>query len=258
MAGALLVAMPTLMTMEVWWGGFTIPPIRIILLLVVNFGVLLVLQHYSGLHPRKTASGQFRAALVAMGIGILVSSVILLALNVIRSETVVSDIVGKIALESVSVSLGASVAISEFGDGHPVTEERRSRPDLRPSLGIALGGAMIFGFNVATTDEIVILGEQLTWIHAVAIVVTSILLVLGISYAVGKSRMQIEPLSRKWLPFYLREAISTYVLALLVGAFLLWIFGRIGTETGLAPSVHMMLVLGLATTLGATAGELLV
>ena len=114
-AGGLLVGMPTLMTMEMWWGGFTIPTIRILLLIVVNFGVLLVLQHYSGLHPRKTPAAQLRAAIVAYAIGIVVSGIILLAFAVLRDDTVLGDLIRKMALQGVPVSLGASVAASEFG-----------------------------------------------------------------------------------------------------------------------------------------------
>src|SRR5215213_5685894 len=117
-AGGLLVGLPTLMTMEVWWGGFTVPSMRILLLVVVNFGVLLVLQHFSGLHPRKTPAAQLRATVVAYAIGIVVSGIILLAFGVLRGDTISGDVIRKIVLQSVPVSLGASIAASEFGANH--------------------------------------------------------------------------------------------------------------------------------------------
>lgn len=256
--GGLLVGMPTLMTMEMWWGGFTIPSIRILLLVLVNFGVLLVLQHFSGLHPRKTAMAQLRAAIVACAIGIIVSGIILLVFGVVGAETVMSDIIRKIALQSVPVSLGASIAASEFGEDHEQAEHRQDRALLFPSVGIGISGAMILGFTVGATEEPMIIGEQLTWLHATALLVISVALALGISYAVGRRRLGIDPFDRDWLGFYLRESLVTYVAAILVAAFMLWTFGRIGAETGLAPAVHMVLVLGLVTVLGATAAELLV
>jgi|ERR687895_1137849 hypothetical protein len=51
--GGLLVGMPTLMTMEMWWGGFTIPSVRILLLVVVNFGIFLVLQGTPSRKPSR-------------------------------------------------------------------------------------------------------------------------------------------------------------------------------------------------------------
>ena len=256
--GGLLVGMPTLMTMEMWWGGFTISSARILLLIAVNFGVLLVLQHFSGLHPRKTAMGQLRAAIVACAIGIVVSGIILLVFGVIGAETVPADIIRKIALQSVPVSLGASIATSEFGDAHEQAAHRQDRALLFPSVAVGISGAMILGFTVGATEEPMIIGEQLTWVHATGLVLISVALALGISYAVGRRRLGIDPFDRKWLGFYLRESLVTYVAATLVAAFMLWTFGRIGAETGVAPAVHMVLVLSLVTVLGATAAELLV
>jgi len=257
-AGGLLVGMPTLMTMEMWWGGFSIPSIRILLLVVVNFGVLLVLQHYSGLHPRKTPAAQLRAAIVACAIGMVVSGIILLAFGVLRDDTVFGDVIRKIALQSVPVSLGASIAATEFGVAHEQAEHRLHRPLLFPSVGIGIAGAMILGFTVGATEEPMIIGEQLNWMHATGLVVISAAVALGISYGVGRRRLGIDPFDRKWLGFYLRESLVTYAVAILIAAFMLWTFGRIGVDTGAAPTVHMILALGLVTVLGATAAELLV
>ena len=256
--GGLLVGMPTMMTMEMWWGGFAIPSLRILLLVVMNFGVLLVLQHFSGLHPRKTAAAQLRAAVVACGIGIVVPAIVLVVLGVLRGDTVFGDALRKIALQSVPVSLGASIAASEFGATHEEAEHRLDRALLFPSVGIGIAGAMILGFTVGATEEPMIIGEQLTWLHAAGLLVISVALVLGISYGVGRRRLGIDPFDRAWLGFYLREALVTYAAALLVAAFMLWTFGRIGVDTGLAPTVHMILALGLVTALGATTAELLV
>ena len=256
--GGLLVGMPTLMTMEMWWGGFNIPSIRILLLVVMNFGVLLVLQHFSGLHPRKTPLAQLRAAIVAYAIGIVVSAIILLVFGVLRADTVFGDVLRKIALQSVPVSLGASIAASEFGVAHEEAEHRLDRALLFPSVGIGIAGALILGFTVGATEEPMIIGEQLRWPHATGLVVISVALVLGISYSVGRRRLGIDPFDRKWLGFYLRESLVTYAAALLVAAYMLWTFGRIGVDTGVAPTVHMILALSLVTVLGATAAELLV
>jgi putative integral membrane protein (TIGR02587 family) len=258
LVGALIIGMPTLMTMEMWWGGFTIPAPRLLLLLTVNAGVLALLQHYSGLHPRRTAAGQLRAAIVAAGIGILVAAGILFVLGVLRHDTVFRDAIAKIALQSVPVSIGASIASTHFDAHHEETENRREGALFFPSLAVGVGGAMVFGFNLAATEEPMIIGEQMTWMHAIAIVLVSVVIVFGISYAMGKRRLKMDPFSREWIGFYVREAVSTYAVALLIAAYLLWTFGRIDTDTALVPAVHMVLSLSLVTTLGATAGELLI
>ena len=117
---------------------------------------------------------------------------------------------------------------------------------------------MILGFTVGATEEPMIIGEQLTWMHATGLLIISVAVGLGISYGVGRRRLGIDPFDRKWLGFYLRESLVTYAVAILIAAYMLWTFGRIGVDTGAAPAVHMILVLGLVTVLGATAAELLV
>jgi len=256
--GALLVGIPTLMTMEMWWGGFTIPRWRLVLLLVLNFGVLLVLQHYSGLHPRKTALGQVRAATVALGIGIVIPIGMLYLLAVLRHDTAIADAIGKIAIQTVPVSIGASIAGSHFDTQSEEAERRRERGMLFPSVAMGIAGALVFGFNAAATEEPMVVGDQLTWMHAVAIALVSLAIVFSISYAVGKRRLKMKPFSRKWIGFYVREAVTTYVAALLVAAYVLWTFERIDADTALMPMIHMVLALGVVTTFGATAGELLI
>jgi putative integral membrane protein (TIGR02587 family) len=224
----------------------------------VNFGVLLILQHYSGLHPRKTALGQFRAALVAMGMGIVIAAIVLLVLAVLRHDTALRDLVGKIALQSVPGGIGASIAVTHFDEHTGVTEARREEALFFPSIAIGIAGAMVFGFNLGATEEPMIVGEQLTWMHALGIVLLSLVVVFGISYAVGKRRLGIEPFNRKWIGFYVREALATYVVALLIAAYILWTFGRIDADTGLAPAMHIVISLGIVTALGATVGELLI
>src|SRR3954468_18441975 len=107
--GALIVGLQLIFTMEMWWSGFNVPVTRIMLLVAVNAGILLILQHYSGLHPSKTPGAQLRAAIVAYGIGVIVATLALLAINVIDIHSALRDVVGKIALEAVPLSVGASV-----------------------------------------------------------------------------------------------------------------------------------------------------
>lgn len=254
--GGLLIAMPVFMTMEVWWGGFTLPPLRLVSLLLFNYCVLLVLQHYSGLHPRKTRGGQFRAALVAYGLGLIAASLVMFMLGVTNLHTALRDFVGKIVLLAVPVSVGASVAMSEFGDEHETVERRKENATYFGTLGMAAGGAMLFGFGVAPTDEPMIIGLRLPWHHALALLIASLIQVHAIVYAVGFKQHERD--DRVWWRKLVKEGIGAYAVALLVAAYLLWTFGRIDTDTGLVACVYQTVTLGFITSLGAAAGELLI
>ena len=254
--GGLLVGMPVFMTMEVWWGGFVLSPLKLSALIVFNYGVLLVLQHYSGLHPRKTRSGQVRAALVAYGLGLVVGSLVIFMLGVADRHTALRDFIGKIVLLAVPVSVGASVAMSEFGHEHETVERRKEGATYFGALGMAAGGAMLFGFGLAPTDEPMMIGLQLPWHHALGLVAVSLFQVHAIVYAVGFKQHERD--DRTWWRKLLREGIGAYAVALLVAAYLLWTFGRIDAHTGLVACVYQTVTLGFITSLGAAAGELLI
>ena len=257
-AGGLIIALPLLLTMEMWWGGFTVSGGRLLALLTINFGVLLVLQHYSGLHPRKTRGSQIRAALVAYGIGIFVSALTLELINVLRGGTALVDVVGKLVLEAVPVSLGASIAMSNFGIEHEKVEERKDNESFWAQRAMALAGAMIFGISVGATEEMTMIGLQLTWAHAIGLTVLSILQVHAIVYAVGFKNHESDGAAHPTWRALFSEAIGVYAIAILVSVYLLWTFGQIGPDTGLHAAVDIIVTLGFATTLGAAAGELLI
>jgi putative integral membrane protein (TIGR02587 family) len=257
-AGGMIIALPMLMTMEMWWGGFTMSGGRLLALLVVNFGVLLVLQHYSGLHPKKTRGSQFRAALVAYGIGIIVSIATLEIINVLRGGIALVDIVGKLVLEAVPVSLGASIAMSHFGVEHDTVEERKDEDNFWAQRAMALAGAMIFGISLAATEEMTMIGLQLTWAHALALALLSIFQVHAIVYAVGFKNHESDGAQRPTLPRVLSEAVGVYAIAIALSTYLLWTFGQIGADTGLHAAVDIIVTLGFATSLGAAAAELLI
>lgn len=256
--GGMLVGVPAMLTMELWWEGFFVPAWRLVLLLAVNAVVLLILQHYSGLTHKKTIPAQIRAAVVAYGIGILVSALSLFALGVLHGDLRVRELAGDLVLQAVPVSIGASVAMSEFGGEHREVERRRARAGYWGALGMALAGAMLFGFSISGTEEPLLVAEQLTVARAITLMLLSLLQVHAIVYAVDFKQASENAGSRGHKLAVLREGISTYVLALVVGVFLLWTFGTIHPGIGLVAAIYATIALGFVTSLGAAAAELLI
>jgi putative integral membrane protein (TIGR02587 family) len=150
--GGLLVGVPAFMTMEIWWGGFAIPATRLLLLAAMNYAVLLLLQHYSGTTHRKTFGAEARAALVTLGLGVVISFLSLFALGVLHGDIHLRELAGKLLLETVPVSIGASVATSEFGVAHDVADQRRNNARYWDSMGMAIGGAMLIGDIMSHTE----------------------------------------------------------------------------------------------------------
>jgi putative integral membrane protein (TIGR02587 family) len=256
--GGMLVGAPVLMTMEIWWEGFFVPATRLLLLYAANFGVLLILQHYSGLTHKKTWMAQIRAAIVASGIGIITSLIALVLLGVLHGDMSLREIAGQLILESMPVSIGASVAMSEFGEAHREAEERREQADYWGSLGMALAGAMLFGFGISGTEEPLMIADQLTWWRAMGLMALSLGQVIAIVYAVDFTQRSKGAGSRGHRAAVLRESASTYALSLLVGAYLLWTFRTLNADLALVPSVYAVVTIGFVTSLGAAAAELLI
>jgi putative integral membrane protein (TIGR02587 family) len=256
--GGMLVGVPVLMTMEIWWEGFFVPAWRLLLLYAVNCGVLMILQHYSGLTHKKTFRAEVRAVIVASGIGLVTSALALFALGVLHGDLRWRDLAGKLLLQSIPVSIGASVAMSEFGEEHRVIQRRRREAGYWGSMGMALAGALLFGFGISGTEEPLVIADQLTGPRAIILVVLSLAQVYAIVYAVDFKERSPMFGSRHHTLAVIREGLSTYALALVIGAYLLWTFGTIHPASGAVPAVYGIVALGFVTCLGAGAAELLI
>ena len=259
MAGGLLVAMPLLATMEMWWLGFYMPPTKMLLFLVVNFFILLILEYYSGFRRYEQVNlyEEARDAVSAYGIGFFVAAAALWALRLIRPEMAPQEVIGKIVLQSIPISIGASVSISQLGRRNPPATQRKEEAGFWGTQAMALAGALFFGFNIAPTIEPMLLGLQMHWWNGLIILALSILQVHAVVYYVdfrGSIDSALEALSsrRLWT-----GSLTTCALSLLMAAYLLWTFGRMGAATGPAAALHMTIALGFVTSLGAAAGKLI-
>ena len=255
-AGGLLVAMPLLMTMEMWWLGFAMPAPKLLLFLGVNFGVLYILEYYSGFHRYHEVNRfeEARDAVISYGIGFAVAAVVLYVLRVLRPDASLQAAVGKIALQAIPISMGVSVAVAQLGSQSPEASQRKEETGFWGSQAVAVAGAMLFGFNIAPTVEPMLLGLRMYAWNALALQVLSLLLVHAVVYYVD---FRGQPRSRRPTYRLVMSSVTSYLIALLLAAYLLWTFGRLSMGTGVAAAVHMTVALGFVTSLGAAAGKLL-
>jgi putative integral membrane protein (TIGR02587 family) len=257
--GALLVSMPLLATMEMWWLGFTMPATKLLLFLVANFGLLIILEYYSGFQKGHVSLWEeVQDATDAYGIGFLVAAVVLFLFGVVDVSMSFREIAGKIILEAIPLSIGASIAISVLGQPDPRRERRKRGAGFWGSQLIGVAGAVYFGFNVAPTEEPVMIGLGLLWWHAVLLVLFGLVLTHAIVYSVGFAGGHPLPGDTTFWSSLLSHGVVSYVAALLVTAFLLWTFGRIGPETAWAPTLHMIVTLGFINSLGSAAAKLII
>lgn len=144
------------------------------------------------------------------------------------------------------MSIGASVAMSQFGAESAVAERRKEGESFWGALAMALAGAVFFGFSVAATEEPLMIALRITSWHAIVIVLMPIGIVHLVVYAV-EFRDRDSRSGRAWWQHLVKEGVSSYVVALGVAALLLWTFGRIGPDVGLIATVDMIVTLSFAT-----------
>lgn len=254
-AAGLLFGMPLLMTMEMWWNGFSMPPLRLLLFFAANFGVLLILERYSGFRRDYSFWEEAQDALIAAGLGFVLSAIVLSLFSLLGPGMSLRELLGKIILESIPVSIGVSVAVSQFGER---AGRERQEAGFWGHNGITLVGALFFGFNVAPTEEPMLLGLHITSWHALAIVLVSILIVHLMAYALDFKSRTFTSAEAHWLHRLVQHSVVAYVVSLGVAAFCLWVFGSIDGSTGLRAAIHMTVVLGFVTSLGGAAAKLLI
>ena len=113
--GAVIFAIPLLMTMEMWSLAFTMGRGRLLFFMTINFAVLVGLSYFAGFEKTFSWKDDALDAFAAFGVGVITSTAILAMFAVITSDMTWSEIVGKVALQSVPASLGAMLGRKQLG-----------------------------------------------------------------------------------------------------------------------------------------------
>jgi putative integral membrane protein (TIGR02587 family) len=257
-AGGLLFSLPLLYTMEVWQAGFMMPPHRQLAYVVLAFVLLLGYNRYAGLHPDSSWSEVAIDSVEEMGIGLLLSAVVLLLIGRITLGQDPGEIVGRIVVEAVTVAIGVSVGTAQLGGDSQDAETGMPDKDkgtFGGQLTLALCGAVLFAANVAPTEEIVQIGIEMPGHRLAALGFATMIvgaLVLYYSDFRGASRWA----RATGFPSVLRGTVITYAVGLAASAGILWLFGRFD-GAGPRAILGQTVALAVASTLGASAGRLL-
>ena len=273
-AGGLLFSLPLLYTMEVWWAGFTTHPLRLLIYVLATFTLLLGYNRYGGLRRDASPAEVAIDSIEEMGLGLLIAAVFLWLLGRITADMTVNEIVGKIIVEAMTVAIGVSVGTAQLGGGEGEQDDDTGMESDAPQSNsspapfltgddgnfggqvmIALCGAVLFATNVAPTEEIIVIATQITSERLLGFALVSMLLgalILFYSDFTGALRFFKE----RGIKTVVFGSVITYAIALVASAAILWFFGRFD-GMALITCVAETVVLGLASTLGASAGRLL-
>ena len=79
--GGLIVSLPLLFAMEMWWCGFIAHSERLLAGIIATFILLLAYNRYAGMHPDDTWAEVAIGSIKEFGLGIVSSAAILWALG---------------------------------------------------------------------------------------------------------------------------------------------------------------------------------
>ncbi len=255
--GALLFSFPLLMTMEMWQLGFSMEPLRLLIFLLASLPMLLGLSYYSGFEPTFCWQDEVLDALAAFGVGVLLSAAMLVLFGVIDGRMSIAESGGKIALCAVPASIGALLAGKQLGDRDEADAPEKVGAGFLGELFLMTVGSVFLAFNVAPTEEMILISYQMTPLMGLALIVASILCLHIFVYELGFP----GEASRKGESGLVRNLVTHtapgYGIALLVSAYMLWSFGRM-EGVGLDSAAMMIVVLAFPAALGAATARLVV
>lgn len=253
-AGALLFALPVLMTMEMWRVGVVIPRSRLALLMAVTMALVVGLAHHFGFLAGGRVGGVGAAleGATALLVGLAAAAVVLVLVSVAQPLQSWREALSVVAVEALPAAVGASFARSMLGEG---SQRGGQRQAYHQELLIMTAGAVVFVSSIAPTEEVVLLSVRMSTLDALGLAAFTLVVMHGFVYTF---EFKGSPPARGGFGrAFLAFTVVGYVLALAVSAYLLWTFGRY-SGTGLQASAVEMVVLALPAGIGAGAARLIV
>lgn len=251
-AGAVIFGFPLLMTMEMWALGVQMDGLRLALFVGLTALVVFGLSRFAGFRDDTTTADDMLDALAAMMVGFVVSAAMLWLLALIGPQTPLRDAVGMIAVQAAPASMGAILANKQLSAAKP-SDQKEDRAGYLGELFLMGAGALFFAFNVAPTEEMLLIGFKMTPGHTLALVIVSLLMLHALVFSVGfAGQHEADGPARGVLRF----TIAGYGVALIVSLYVLWTFGRIDED--FSATIRSVAVLGFPAALGAALARLVV
>jgi putative integral membrane protein (TIGR02587 family) len=255
MAGGLMFSLPMLYTVEVWEAGIIAPPVLLIGLLVVTYVLLLGYNRFAGIHDDSSWMEVAIDSVEELGLGIVLAAAVLYLLGRIGPHSSLDEAAGKIVIEASLVAIGFSIGTAHL---HASNEEEpraeREPMGMAGDLTIAFCGAILFAANVGPTEEIVTIAVETHPWRLVGLAMGTVAASALILYFTNFKRS--APAHGRNRAGVVTGTTTTYAIALLASALILWFFGRF---EGTSPDIIVAetVVLAFPSTLGASAGRLL-
>lgn len=272
-SGGMLIGIPLLFTMEVWWIGSYTGPDRMLAVLLFTFVPVFLLNRTSGFRSSKDVRLLDAAldAVEAVALGLLCVTGVLVLLREITMTTPLDEVMGKVVYEALPFSLGVGLArhflqrsrdegddgASEDEGGGGAGPDTSLNATIR-DVGATIIGAVFIAFNIAPTDEIPMLAAATSPTWLLAILAASLLVSYCIVFEAGFSSQAKRRRQQGWFQRPLTETVVCYLVSLLSAGAMLWIFQNLRLDAPWSLTVSHVVILGLPAAVGGAAGRLAV
>ncbi|NBW11646.1 MAG: TIGR02587 family membrane protein [Caulobacteraceae bacterium] len=253
-AGALVFNIPLLMTMEMWEQGVVMDRWRLLAFVAAGLPLLYGLSWYAGFSRTRGAVSDGLDAAVALAVGFITASALLILFGVVKWDVSPHEAVGMVALQAIPGAMGALLARRQLSGARDDGAGDEEEASYAGELFLMVAGALFFALNVAPTEEMILIAYKATPVHILALIVTSVILLHLIVFNAGFAGQ--EEADRPVTAFF-HFTLPGYALSLGVSLFALFVFGRIEGH-GLEGVIQTTVVLGFPASVGAAAARLLV
>lgn len=254
-AGAVIFGLPILMTQEMWSLPFHMSALRLALLIALFFPFLVALSWHVGFEETFSLTDDALDALVAFLVGFVASGVVLLLLGQLEADEGLREFLGKVSLQAVPASIGALLAQSQFGQVDAEARMRGGREEYFSELFIMAVGALFLAFNVAPTEEVLIISQRLGGLLTLVLVLATLLTMHALVYGAAFRGQPLDHVHSPWWSVFARFTVVGYAIAILLCAFLLWTFGRLDGMP-LPVAMAAVAVLAFPAAVGAASARL--
>lgn len=263
-AGAFLFGIPFIYTMEMWWIATYLEVWKLVSFLAIAIGINVVLAHLIFLEdstPWHVAAGE---AVYNFAVGMVGAALILFLLGRFTANDPLREILGKILLEAIPLSIGAAVThriqrtrSRKQQEQSAPTRQRRGRQIILTQIGVTAAGALFLSMPLSSTAEIQLLAAGTTSWQTLALAPFSLLAIYMTIYRNQLAPNLQDDVAENPLSV-VTDTVMTYSVALLIAALTLYLFDRIEFGNPLLHVVTQIVVLGLPAAVGGAAGRRLI
>ena len=169
-------------------------------------------------------------------------------------DATLDEIAGKLALQAMPAAVGALLARRQLAGAGGAESGEEEDASYFGEVFLMAAGALFLAFNVAPTEEMILIAYKMSPWHTLALAVLSIALLHAFVYSVGFAGQEAH--DRPWVAFA-HYTLVGYAVALIISLYVLWVFGRTDGQA-LAELASITVVLAFPAALGAAAARLLV